>query len=204
MNLTTQLYMNGLITCSKNLYIKYRTHTLKQGAYSFPFLHISEYAVFFWPLTHIWILKAFPLHNPNNLLFFVLYFQHGLYAQFLLKKCPNVINVSSSLSPPLRLSRFPGVVSRWGGNHGEAVAVRDAGSRHGGAGADLPEALRLSDPVAQPGNPLCQERPTVRTAQHWQAYSGAAAGWQLCHEVTVTSALYLLPPTSAFYCFCCH
>lgn len=91
------------------------------------------------------------------------------FAQFLLekkKKKSNVIDVSISLSPCLCLPHFTGVVSRWGGNHGEAVAVRDAGSCHGSAGTDLPEALRMSDPVTQPGNPLCQERSAVCTAEH--------------------------------------
>lgn len=53
-----------------------------------------------------------------------------------------------------------------GGNHGEAAVVRDAGRCHGSAGTDLPEALRVSDPVTQPGNPLCQERSAVCAAQH--------------------------------------
>lgn len=57
-------------------------------------------------------------------------------------------------------------MSRWGGNHVEAVAVCDAGSCHGSAGTDMPEALRMSDPVTQPGDPLCQERSTVCTAEH--------------------------------------
>ena len=61
----------------------------------------------------------------------------------------------------------------------------DAGSCHGSAGTDLPEALRVSDPVTQPGNPLRQERSAVRTAQHRPAHGGAAAGRQLCDEVTV-------------------
>lgn len=72
--------------------------------------------------------------------------------------------MSSSLC--LYLPHVAGAVSRWGGNHGEAVAVHDAGGRHGSAGTNLPEALRMSDPVTQPGNPLCQERPAVCTAQH--------------------------------------
>lgn len=42
-----------------------------------------------------------------------------------------------------------------GGNHGEAVAMSDAGSCHGSEGTDLSKALRMSNPVAQPGNPLC-------------------------------------------------
>lgn len=75
----------------------------------------------------------------------------------------NVINVSVPLSLSPSVS---GVVSRWGGNHGEAVAVCDAGSCHGSAGTDLPEALRVSDPVTQPGDPLRQERSAVCTAQH--------------------------------------
>lgn len=67
----------------------------------------------------------------------------------------------------------------------------DAGSCHGSAGTDLPEALRVSDPVTQPGNPLRQERSSVRPAQHRQAHGGAPAGRQLYHNVKVPS---LIPP----------
>lgn len=42
-----------------------------------------------------------------------------------------------------------------GGNHGEAVAMSDAGGCHGSEGTDLSKALRMSNSVAQPGNPLC-------------------------------------------------
>lgn len=70
------------------------------------------------------------------------------------------------ISVCLSLSDVTGVLSRLGGNHGEAVAVCDAGSCHGSAWTDLPKALRVSDPFTQPGNPLCQERPAFRTAQH--------------------------------------
>lgn len=66
----------------------------------------------------------------------------------------------------LSLRHFTGVLSRLGGNHGEAVAVHDVGSCHSSAGTDLPEALRMSDPVTQSGNPLCQERSAVCTAEH--------------------------------------
>lgn len=92
----------------------------------------------------------------------------------------------SLTSPLLSLLCLTFQVSRpgGGGNHGEAVAVRDAGCCHGSARTDLPEALRMSDPVSQPGDPLCEERSAVCAAEHWQAYSGATAGWQLCHEVT--------------------
>lgn len=76
----------------------------------------------------------------------------------------------------LLLSPFSGVVSRWGGYHGEAVAVCDAGSCHGSAGTDLPKALCMSDPVTQPGNPLCQEGSAVCTTQHRQAYCGVTTG----------------------------
>lgn len=96
------------------------------------------------------------------------------------------------MSLSLSLSRISGVVSGWCGDHGEAVAVCNAGGCHGSAGTDLPEALRMSDPVTQPGNPLCQERSTLCTTQHWQAHSGAAAGRQLCHKVTH----YINDPTS--------
>lgn len=91
----------------------------------------------------------------------------------------------------LSLSNITGVVSRLGGNHGEAVAVCDAGSCHGGACTDLPKALRVSDPFPQPGYPLCQEGSAFCAAEHWQAYSGATAGWQLCHEVRFPSVLLL-------------
>lgn len=87
------------------------------------------------------------------------------------------------------LSHITGVLSRLGGNHGEAVAVCDAGSCHGSTCTDLPKALRVSDPFTQPGNPLCQEGSAFCAAEHWQAYSGATAGWQLRHEVTVKPAL---------------
>jgi len=99
-------------------------------------------------------------------------------AKFLLKENKSPMSFTSLFFPlPAFVCRLTsGVVSRWGGNHGEAVAVCDGGSCHGSAGADLPEALRLSDPVAQPGNPLRQERSAVRTAEHRQAHRGAAAG----------------------------
>ena len=81
------------------------------------------------------------------------------------KKC-NVSNISISLSLCLSPSPFSGVKSRWGGNHGATVAVCDAGSCHSSTGTELSEALCMSDPVTQPGNPLCQERSTVCTNKH--------------------------------------
>lgn len=66
----------------------------------------------------------------------------------------------------LSLSDITGVLSRLGGNYGEVVTVCDAGSCHGSACTDLPKALRMSDPFTQPSNPLCQERPAFRAAQH--------------------------------------
>lgn len=79
--------------------------------------------------------------------------------------CISKIEVAC-ISMCLSLSDITGVLSRLGGNHGEAVAVCDAGSCHGSAWTDLPKALRVSDPFTQPGNPLCQERPAFRAAQH--------------------------------------
>lgn len=83
----------------------------------------------------------------------------------------------------------PGAVSvgGGGGNHGEAVAVCDGGSFHGSASSDLPQTLRVSDPVTQPGNPVCQERPPLRAPQHRQTHRGAAAGRQLRDQVRTKS-----------------
>lgn len=92
---------------------------------------------------------------------------YTIYAQFLLKGKKSPMSLTSPfLSCFCLCLSVSGVVSRWGGNHGEAVAVCDAGSRHGSAGTDLPEALRMSDPVTQPGDPLRQERSIVCTAEH--------------------------------------
>lgn len=66
----------------------------------------------------------------------------------------------------LCLSHFAGVVSRLGGNHGEAVAVCDAGGCHGSSRTDLPKALHVSDPFTQPGNSMCQERFALCTAEY--------------------------------------
>lgn len=81
------------------------------------------------------------------------------------------------------LSTCPGVRPGEDANHGEAVALRDSGGFHGGAGTDLSEALRLPDPVTEPGDALRQEGSAVCAAKHRQAHGGAAAGRQLRHKV---------------------
>lgn len=106
----------------------------------------------------------------------------------------------------LSLHHFTGVLSRLGGNHGKAFAVHDAGSCHSSAGTDLPEALCMSDPVTQSGNPLCQERSAVCTAEHWQAYCRTAAGWQFRHKVPITdinsAARRITSQTCYRHCLC--
>lgn len=76
------------------------------------------------------------------------------------------INASLPLFLSLCPSAFQVLCPGEYGYHGEAVAVRDAGSCHGSAGTDLPEALRLSDSVTQLGNPLCKERSIVCTSEY--------------------------------------
>lgn len=101
------------------------------------------------------------------------------------KTCDVSISFKVSISVSLLSPSVSGVASGWGGNHGEAVAVSDASGCHGGEGTNLPKALRVSDPVTQPGDPLRQERSPVCTAEHRPAHRGAATGRQLRHKVTV-------------------